>query len=943
MNNWTSFCLAFVLSCISMMADATPTISSIQLVNSIRISRTVYDYVYQATFRGDTTDYQSVSAKLTKVGKGSGIIDADVSIGALNANGNTTSGETFTIRHDRTYPFDANALTWQINGLEKGLIPGDPIQPAAAKMPDVTGLLQVKNSDYSVDATGSVTLRTGAIIGIRSDATVGEVNAFLKSHGAKIVEAIPGVSAFAVSISDPGSIEDLKHVLSTFEGDSSVDFALPVVISEDNAAQVDNGLPDQVTSPGDISYIAHHLAVGGAGVWNVRRAFFNTAQNDLVNIISDSFGMGAPFNGLYQLKEEKPFPFMGIASSLIVPGDLPIGHGYAVTAVIAARFDVQKTAGLFVPELSFIPRVGFIDISKTNMLIFEMARVLRYYSQTNRVVLNSSLSKDATIDPVAKAKHVLLWERLLYSADGGLVGSVTSPAVEKNIIHVTSSGNVNPDNGKIRGFFNASDNSVWNAYALSRQTKNSLVVENRDIEYTSTDHFSPATLDSTSIDGGNISAVGGGVSGDGIWSIIDNVGTISNELKNNGAIVGTSFSTPQVAALASLVWQIKPNWTSDHVVAHIKANASSEAKYSDGAPVISAYETLLALDTEPTSSGSASSEAPVRTALFDVNNDGSFEIEDVKLAAKALVDGNGKDLYDAGFDQAASRFDFNADGFLGGEHTKPFNHDMSVDSSGKATLQVGLELPEVVNRPELLLFSGDFIKDYQGAQSDLSSYFKLDENKATDADILCYAIASKLFDGDQSKAYDEASKLGLGCYDFAGDFSVAYDAVSGGATNSSRFDTVPYFYIRDGVAKLKGRVVPSISPLPGQDTQCSPPKDFVSSNGIILQLKLELPRPAVNIYETQIFNTPINLGCDGFLGIDPQQGSTFPVYKLKLYGQSSDQQPFVIDVVQSGRSVNNLPEINGNITINGQSYVMNGNSSVMGIGFDSVLRKSIAP
>ncbi|HXU78853.1 MAG TPA: hypothetical protein VN794_19915, partial [Methylomirabilota bacterium] len=181
---------------------------------------------------------------------------------------------------------------------------------------------------------------------------------------------------------------------------------------------------------------------------------------------------------------------------------------------------------------------------------------------------------------------------------------------------------------------------------------------------------------------------------------------------------GTSFSSPQVAALASYLWLLSPDLRlrspADTITA-IRANARLNTHTTD---ILDAYATVLSLDpaTLP-----APATARIRKAILDVNNDSVFDQADIQIFLSHYFAG-GVPLEPATRDY--SRFDLNGDGFTGGERTESFDLDR-VDST-----QFGETLYTVVQQ------------HIEGVDIDF------DELQLTDQEILCYYAYSPLYQGD---------------------------------------------------------------------------------------------------------------------------------------------------------------------------------------------------
>jgi hypothetical protein len=59
-------------------------------------------------------DIENVIARVTSLSPNTQIVDGDVVVGSMAAGASTTPDDTFTLRQNRIYPFDAANLNWQI-------------------------------------------------------------------------------------------------------------------------------------------------------------------------------------------------------------------------------------------------------------------------------------------------------------------------------------------------------------------------------------------------------------------------------------------------------------------------------------------------------------------------------------------------------------------------------------------------------------------------------------------------------------------------------------------------------------------------------------------------------------------------------------------------------------------------------------------------------------
>ena len=89
-------------------------IDNYTLVSSTRISRTVYEYTYTADASNWGTADATISATLASTVASIAVMDGAVSFGDVLEGATEVSTDTFTIRQDRSQPFNADALVWTV-------------------------------------------------------------------------------------------------------------------------------------------------------------------------------------------------------------------------------------------------------------------------------------------------------------------------------------------------------------------------------------------------------------------------------------------------------------------------------------------------------------------------------------------------------------------------------------------------------------------------------------------------------------------------------------------------------------------------------------------------------------------------------------------------------------------------------------------------------------
>ena len=106
----------FALAAVATTEADQAKVVTVSQVSEKRISRTVFEYVFNVTVLNGASPQTDVQATVASVGTGTTVIDGLVVVGSMAANAQVTSADTITLRHDRTYPFDLAKLTWRFSG-----------------------------------------------------------------------------------------------------------------------------------------------------------------------------------------------------------------------------------------------------------------------------------------------------------------------------------------------------------------------------------------------------------------------------------------------------------------------------------------------------------------------------------------------------------------------------------------------------------------------------------------------------------------------------------------------------------------------------------------------------------------------------------------------------------------------------------------------------------
>ncbi|MEN0064116.1 MAG: S8 family serine peptidase [Myxococcota bacterium] len=302
--------------------------------------------------------------------------------------------------------------------------------------------------------------------------------------------------------------------------------------------------------------------------------------------------------------------------------------------------------------------------------------------------------------------------------------------VQDRLVYVVSAGNVRADAIVPPPY---ARDARWATVAARSGLPNVLVVENVLAERTDwppevgpTEDAFAMCLSSTSYRGGNIAAPGGRA------QVYDNLGVVST-------MAGTSVSAPQVAGAAVVAWQHDPAATSAEIAARLVQTAAPIGvplldpfcATQPSANVLDGHAAVLAADV-----GLAA--MPMRTAFLDLDEDGTFDADDLEAFMDAFADPT------TGLLPTFGPSDLNGDG-VEGEAKAQFDLDASTEPATFETLEAELRQP-----------SGDTV---------LATF---DELSLTDLDILCYYAYSDLFstaDADQRDdiLYEDYKDQGLTC------------------------------------------------------------------------------------------------------------------------------------------------------------------------------------
>jgi cysteine-rich repeat protein len=294
--------------------------------------------------------------------------------------------------------------------------------------------------------------------------------------------------------------------------------------------------------------------------------------------------------------------------------------------------------------------------------------------------------------------------------------------LEGRVLHVTAAGNIleacpSETDAETDGRFQAAALLPLRIPNLS----NMLVVEN--VVHGGGPTFEPSCLAESSKFPGHLAGIGTDV-----FSLTRAAGAAGDK-------TGTSMASPQVAGLAAYLWSLAPEMDVQELrqvllaTAHPVTGGGGQVGCSPiaPAPIIDAYAAVLALDAAALPDPIL---APVRLAILDADESGSFNDADLVAFVDALIEPATDDQREPALPDFG-RHDLNGDGFTGGtQRTARFDLDR-IDSVQFGASGHGLAFQAIggVDVP-------------------------LDETQATDLDILCYYTYSDLFEGTDTARTD---------------------------------------------------------------------------------------------------------------------------------------------------------------------------------------------
>ena len=207
-------------------------IENYQLISKQRVSRTEYNYTYQADITNSGSDVQNVTATVTSNSPHTTVVDGALTFGDVGSGSTVVSSDTFTIKQDRRYPLDWADLVWDIQFSAIPIEPvefdeGNDIPELTESVPPTGGTLRVTNPISPI--YGVVVDFPAGALPQSTEVTIGYNDGSLAPNsgiysGANILIEAPGIREFSqpVEITVPFDQPNSIPIPYYITGDGSI-------------------------------------------------------------------------------------------------------------------------------------------------------------------------------------------------------------------------------------------------------------------------------------------------------------------------------------------------------------------------------------------------------------------------------------------------------------------------------------------------------------------------------------------------------------------------------------------------------------------------------------------------------------------------------------------------------------------------------------------------
>ena len=626
------------------------------------------------------------------------------------------------------------------------ILPADPSSLAVNATSNVPGQ-PVNDSDIEKD----VVLNRIEVM-FAQTATVAQVNSALASVQGGILSMSQGSNFVTVAVPRQNNIRALRQLAQTLRGSAGVIAAFPAELA------VPQALPSDVGSFTDTQVLPTRFPAA----WNLQNLATKDCESHKVPIlVADDFVVPAPF-------EYNGFSLELPNFNLIPSGESgnDVTHGYDVTTTLGALFNGASPTGAnpFSQCLDVIAvQIGKVPIRDS------IDRVVNNFP-SGRFIMNFSFGfpdlcdVELDQDQVRRCKVDSINNTIASGPERALMGLYWKKRTHtnwNNFLVAVAAGNSLQPNGDdpdylVAQFYPGAGNA-HHASLIAEATDSDPFFSSMGDSSLWAPVAEPDYPDLTATIG-DMAAIGTEIVAEGLDKIPgeDNAlitgsttpGITFNDLRVSafsdhnpdvsavGESVktfqhdegegpttladGTSFSSPQVAGLASYLWLLSNDLRNNQKAQITRQAIVMNTRPSAGGNLIDAYATVLSLDAAALPSPTT---APIRLALLDVNNDSKFDENDLTIFLSHLQDSFGNAVEPTTRDY--SRFDLNGDGFTGGGRTEKFDLD-----------RVGSVQYGITN------YSADVSQEIE------QKTIHFNETAVNDLEILCYYAYSSLYTGD---------------------------------------------------------------------------------------------------------------------------------------------------------------------------------------------------
>lgn len=575
---------------------------------------------------------------------------------------------------------------------------GDPAVPVLPLLPNV---FPARTAREDVEE-GLLLSRISLVL--HRDATVADFNAAAQKVGATALVFSHTNSPFlTLAVPRRANGAALKQAVGLLRNQPGVFLAVPGREPAMKELPPGNG----VTVAAD--HLDHLWPAGFPAAWNARALALAECGSRKVTVIVPDLYFGSPFGGFRDQVPGATENFDAIPLPPRDPDAVNI-HGYDVAAILAGKFDGAAPTGAnpFPDCLKIVP----VDVSGLDF--FQTVEVIRaaVEREAGKVIVNSSVGYALTLcgldgtDPCAdedvrNAPVPELQDEILFRVAAGVTWAAFAiqPGVVDDTLLAVAAGNDRnkPLGERYAGFRSA---RLASPFGVATQLPSlPATLTSTPGPWTTTEAGFPAlTFDQARIDQArqdfqidvipsvsdrNLALVGSTTQAPVVRQFLRSSFSNEADLYAVGEGVtglvsplleGTSFSTPQVAGLASYLWLLDADLRSRPVEETLRLIRATSRSNGTLDHFIDAYGAVLALDA-------LHQTKQIRKALLDVNGDGLFNPLDLQAFADAYQLSNANRFNPSARDY--SRFDLNGDGFTGGSATERFDLDADgLDAGG---------------------------------------------------------------------------------------------------------------------------------------------------------------------------------------------------------------------------------------------------------------------